>query len=53
LDILKLLLKINEMGTTVLLATHNREIVNKLKRRVVTLEKGRVTRDEQAGRFAI
>ena len=53
LDILKLLLKINEMGTTVLLATHNREIVNKLKRRVVTLEKGRVVRDEQNGRFAI
>ena len=53
LDILKLLLKINEMGTTVLLATHNREIVNKLKKRVVTLEKGKVVRDEQNGRFAI
>ncbi len=53
LDILKLLLKINEMGTTVLLATHNREIVNKLKRRVVTLEKGKVIRDEQVGRFAL
>jgi len=39
LDILKLLLKINEMGTTVILATHNREIINKLKKRVVTLEK--------------
>jgi len=53
LDILKLLLKINEMGTTVLLATHNREIVNKLKKRVVTLEKGKVIRDEQNGRFAL
>lgn len=53
LDILKLLLKINEMGTTVLLATHNREIVNKLKKRVVTLEKGKVVRDEQNGRFAL
>jgi len=42
LDILKLLTKINEMGTTVLLATHNREIVNKLKRRVVTLEKAKL-----------
>ena len=40
LDILKLLLKINEMGTTVILATHNREIINKLKKRVITLEKG-------------
>jgi cell division transport system ATP-binding protein len=53
LDILKLLIKINEMGTTVLLATHNREIVNKLKRRVVTLEKGKVIRDEKIGRFAL
>lgn len=53
LDILRLLLKINEMGTTVLLATHNREIVNKLKRRVVTLEKGKVIRDEKNGRFAL
>jgi Predicted ATPase involved in cell division len=53
LDILKLLIKINEMGTTVLLATHNREIVNKLKRRVVTLEKGKVIRDEKVGRFSL
>ena len=53
LDILKLLIKINEMGTTVLLATHNREIVNKLKRRVVTLENGKVIRDEKIGRFAL
>ena len=53
LDILKLLLKINEMGTTVLLATHNREIVNKLKKRVVTLEKGKIIRDEENGRFAL
>jgi len=53
MDILRLLLKINEMGTTVLLATHNREIVNKLKKRVVTLEKGRVVRDEEHGRFAL
>lgn len=53
LDILKLLLKINEMGTTVILATHNREIVNKLKKRVVTLEKGKIMRDEQNGRFAL
>jgi cell division transport system ATP-binding protein len=41
------------MGTTVMLATHNREIINKLKKRVVTLEKGKVVRDELKGRFAI
>lgn len=53
LDILKLMLKINEMGTTVILATHNREIINKLKKRVITLEKGKVIRDEEKGRFAL
>ena len=53
LDILKLLQKINEMGTTVILATHNRDIINKLKKRVVTLEKGKVVRDEEKGRFAL
>jgi len=53
LDILKLLLKINEMGTTVILATHNRDIVNRLNRRVVTLEKGKIIRDEERGRFAL
>lgn len=53
LDILKLLMKINEMGTTVVLATHNREIVNKLHRRVVTLEKGKLIRDEEKGRFSL
>lgn len=53
LDITKLLLKINEMGTTVIWATHNREIVNKLKKRVITLEKGKIVRDEEKGRFAL
>jgi cell division transport system ATP-binding protein len=53
LDILKLLLKINEMGTTVILASHNREIINKLKKRVVTLDKGKIIRDEARGRFSL
>jgi cell division transport system ATP-binding protein len=53
LDIIRLLLKIQEMGTTVILATHNREIINSLARRVITLEKGRVIRDEEKGRFIL
>src|SRR3990167_3905050 len=48
-DIIRLLLKINELGTTVILATHDREIVNTLDRRGVTLEKGRVIRGEGKG----
>ncbi|OGZ34111.1 MAG: cell division ATP-binding protein FtsE [Candidatus Portnoybacteria bacterium RIFCSPLOWO2_12_FULL_39_9] len=52
-DIIRLLLKINELGTTVILATHDREIVNTLDRRVITLEKGRVIRDEEKGRYIL
>ena len=53
LEIIRLLLKINEMGTTIILATHNREIINNLGKRVITLEKGRVIRDEERGRFIL
>jgi cell division transport system ATP-binding protein len=44
-DVIKVLEKINRYGTTVLLTTHNQDIVNKLKRRVVTLEAGKVSSD--------
>ena len=53
LDIIRLLLKIQEMGTTVILATHNKEIINSLGKRVISLEKGRVIRDEEKGRFIL
>lgn len=52
-DIINLLLKINELGTTLVLATHDKEIVNQLERRVVTLDKGRVIRDEQKGKYIL
>jgi len=51
LEIIKLLLKINEFGTTVILATHNKEIINSLEKRVITLENGKIIRDEEKGRF--
>ncbi|MES2971519.1 MAG: cell division ATP-binding protein FtsE [Patescibacteria group bacterium] len=44
-DIIKILEKINRYGTTVLLTTHNQDIVNKLKRRVITLSDGRIVSD--------
>ena len=53
LDIIRLLLKIQEMGTTLILATHNKEIINRLGKRVITVEKGRVIRDEERGRFIL
>lgn len=52
-DIVRLLLKINELGTTVLLATHNKEIVNRLGRRVLTLSEGKLVRDEKEGKFIV
>ena len=53
LDIVRLLLKINEMGTTLILSTHNREMINSLEKRVITLERGRIIRDEEKGRFIL
>lgn len=44
-DVIKVLEKINKYGTTVLLTTHNKEIVTKLKRRVVTISNGHITSD--------
>ena len=51
LDIIRLLLKIHELGATVILATHDKEIINILGKRVITLEEGRIIRDEERGRF--
>ena len=50
-DIVRLLEKINRYGTTVLLTTHNVEIVNKLKRRVITLDQGKITSDVTGGGY--
>jgi cell division transport system ATP-binding protein len=52
-EIIQLLLKINSMGTTIVLATHNKDIVDKLNRRVIALDRGKVIRDHQKGRYAI
>ncbi|MCD6528452.1 ATP-binding cassette domain-containing protein [bacterium] len=52
-DIIDLLCKIYELGTTVILATHHKTIINKLGKRVITLEEGRLIRDEEKGRFII
>jgi cell division transport system ATP-binding protein len=52
-DIIKILLKINEAGSTVILSTHSRETVNALEKRVITLENGRIIRDEERGVFSL
>ncbi|HEY8238776.1 MAG TPA: cell division ATP-binding protein FtsE [Candidatus Limnocylindrales bacterium] len=50
-EILQLLLRINELGVTVLMATHDADIVTALRKRVVALEEGRVIRDEIGGSY--
>ncbi len=52
-EIIDLLKKINEFGTTILLVTHNRDVVNALRRRVVTLEGGMIVSDKEEGRYAL
>lgn len=50
-DIMKILEKVNRYGTTVILTTHNQDIVNKLKRRVVTISHGKVVKDQAKGTY--
>lgn len=52
-EIIDLLKKINNLGTTVLLVTHNREVVNSLKGRVITLDNGYVISDQEQGRYLL
>lgn len=52
-EIVKLLLDINEKGTTVVMATHNVDIVNKLNKRVVALDRGKIIRDQKKGKYGI
>lgn len=52
-DIIRLLIKIYQMDTTVILATHDKEVINSLGKRVITLDKGKVVRDEERGRFVL
>lgn len=52
-DIIQLLMKINKAGTTVILATHAKDLVNSVKKRVVTLERGEIVYDQQKGKYVL
>ena len=51
IDIMRLLYRINRTGTTVLVATHDQTMVDRMRRRVLELSHGRIVRDESAGRY--
>lgn len=52
-EIMDLLNHINEFGTTIVLVTHNRDVVNRLKKRVITLDGGQVVSDVEEGRYRL
>lgn len=52
-EIIEVLKRINELGTTILLVTHNREVVNTLQRRVITLDRGTVVNDQAKGKYTL
>ncbi len=52
-DIVQILKKINDLGTTVILTTHNKGIIDSLGKRVIVMENGKVVRDDENGRFSM
>lgn len=52
-EIVSLLKKINQFGTTVVLVTHNREIVNSLRKRVITVDQGSIISDQKSGKYIL
>lgn len=52
-EIIQIFKKINDIGTTVILTTHNKGIIDDLAKRVITMENGRVVRDDKKGRYVI
>jgi cell division transport system ATP-binding protein len=52
-EIVHLLQKINEFGTTVVLVTHNRDVVNGLRKRVITIDRGEIVSDQEEGRYRL
>ena len=51
MEIMKVLEEINNMGTTIIMATHDREIVNKMKKRVIVIEEGKLVKDYEKGQY--
>jgi cell division transport system ATP-binding protein len=52
-DIVSILKKVNDLGTTVILTTHNRGVVDNIGKRVITMEKGKIIRDDEHGKYAL
>lgn len=53
MEVVEILKKINELGTTIILTTHNRGVIDSIKKRVITMEGGKVARDDKDGKYAL
>ena len=51
MGIMKVLDDINKMGTTIIMTTHNRDIVNAMKKRVVVISEGKIIKDYERGKY--
>jgi cell division transport system ATP-binding protein len=52
-EVIQILKKINDLGTTVVMTTHNKGVVDAVGRRVITMDKGRVIRDDANGKYVL
>ncbi len=52
-EVVQILKKINDLGTTILLTTHNKGVIDNLKKRVITMDKGKVIRDDKEGKYIL
>lgn len=52
-DVIQILKKINDLGTTIILTTHNKGVIDSLNKRVLTMDHGKIVRDDQAGKYII
>ena len=52
-EVIQILKKINELGTTILITTHNKSVVDSLGRRVITMNKGKIVKDDKVGKYVI
>jgi cell division transport system ATP-binding protein len=52
-EVVQILKKINDLGTTVIMTTHNKGVIDELERRVVTMDDGRIVRDDATGKYVL
>lgn len=52
-EVVQILKKINDLGTTVIMTTHNKGVIDELGRRVITMDRGRIVRDDESGKYVL